>query len=201
LVPEALATLVAAGIPSATAAVAITASTTHCDAAGMNLASANQISTAASDPHVPGPPGSRPIPKNVAVTVAHTGARALDTALFGNSVSVFIGCVGEPLATGVFRDVRHGRRDHVLSAGPLAQIDQLATFAAEREVLRRVHHRLLANKTLQLDLRFGLAFRHYSSIVDGIPVAKVTSTWEKASNQGGRSPHASSIAFRSLRRL
>ena len=167
----------------------------------MNLASANQISTAASDPHVPGPPGRRPIPKNVAVSVAQTGARQLETAFLGNSVSVFIGCVGKPLTTRVFRDVRHGRRDDVLSAGPLAKIDHLAAFAAKREVLRRARDRLLANGTLQLDLRFGLAFRHYPSIVDGIPVAELNPLGKKPLTKPVDHLTRGSTAFRSLRRL
>ena len=50
-----------------------------------------------------------------------------------------------------------------MPAGPFAQINQPATFAAEREVLGRFRSRFLADRTFRVDL--GLA-RH-ESIVDG----------------------------------
>jgi hypothetical protein len=43
----------------------------------------------------------------------------------------------------------------VLTAGPFTQINQPATFAAEREILSRALHRLFAGGALHLD--FSLA--------------------------------------------
>jgi hypothetical protein len=59
--------------------------------------------------------------------------------------------------------VLYRRGDHVLARGPFSEIDQPATFAAEREVLRTDHDGLLANGTLQLNVAFPCHF----SIVDG----------------------------------
>ena len=51
-----------------------------------------------------------------------------------------------------------------MSAGPLSQIKQPTALAAEREVLRRLGNRLLADRTFQLELRFA----GHKSIVDAI---------------------------------
>lgn len=127
------------------------------------------MSTAAADPHVPGPGLNRPAPKKVAMTVAQSGAAASERlgdvsmiSLLG--ISVFITAVTGTLYFAVV-GVLDWRRDDVLSAGPFAQIIQPATFAAEREVLAGLRHRLLADRAFQLDRGF---VRH-RLIVDGKP--------------------------------
>ena len=88
------------------------------------------MSTAAAEPHVPGPGRSLPTPKNVAIVDAHAGAG--DFAAEGSEfTSVFVGIIRVD-AVGY---VLYRRRDHIFSAGPFAQIKQAAPFAAEREVL------------------------------------------------------------------
>jgi hypothetical protein len=135
-------------------------------AVGIHLASPNQISAAAADPQVPGPGFIFPAPKKVATNVAHSGAgaTACPSAIPAISFLVVI------IFTGVAKvlhfsvvGILHGRRDDVLSASPFAEINQPATFAAEREVFGSLRNRFLADRTFQLDL--GLT-RH-DSIVDG----------------------------------
>src|SRR5206468_217176 len=62
-----------------------------------------------------------------------------------------------PLFEVVVR-VAQGRRDHVLSAGPLPQIDGAAALAAEREFRIRTGHRILTDRTTQLDRWLGHTF-------------------------------------------
>ena len=148
------------------------ASAPGCQAGGIHLASTNQASAAPADPHVPGPGINRPAPKKVATTVAQRGAvasaRRSDISVGSLAViSFFISGVAKILYFCVV-GILHWRRDNVLSAGPLAQINQPATFAAEREVFSSLRHRLSANRTLQLDL----GFARHKSIVDGKPWRK-----------------------------
>jgi hypothetical protein len=125
------------------------------------------MSTAAADPQVPGPGLNRPAPKKVAMTVAQGGAAASER-LGGVSmisllaISVFISAVTGTLYFAVVR-ILHWRRDDVLSAGPFAQINQSASFAAEREVLNGLLHGLPADRTFQLDR----GFARHRLIVDG----------------------------------
>jgi hypothetical protein len=84
-------------------------------------------------------------------------------------VSVFIRDVWKILHFLVV-GVLHLRRNNVLAAGPFSQINSPATFAAEREVLDRLGHDLLADRTLQ----FVLWLDGHKSIVDGIHGLRAT---------------------------
>src|ERR1700689_4481577 len=76
--PEERATRVAAGIPiSVTSAAATTVDQFRLGAGIARVANAHRI-TVASDVQVPGPGLSRPTPKNVATSVAQSGARGRD---------------------------------------------------------------------------------------------------------------------------
>src|SRR5215472_3439843 len=93
----------------------------------------------ASDPQVPGPGLSRPVPKNVAITRAQVGAGTrvalLPVARSGvTGLTLFVIGVSRfgswiKVLVGVFE----WGRDHILAARPLSQIDSAATFTAERE--------------------------------------------------------------------
>jgi hypothetical protein len=74
LSPAARATRVAAGIPIHIVTPASKAAAIACQLGGIQRVSPHQISTVASDAHVPGPGRSHPIPKNVATNVAQRGA-------------------------------------------------------------------------------------------------------------------------------
>src|ERR1035437_8222020 len=81
--PEERATRVAAGIPMrVTAAAAMMVAQTRSATGIRKLANAHRI-TVANDPQVPGPGLRRPAPKNVAVSVAHSGARGRDAPATG----------------------------------------------------------------------------------------------------------------------
>src|SRR5438105_4957791 len=54
------------------------------------------------------------------------------------------------LAIGV-ASIAQRRRDHIRATGPLSQIDDPATLAAERELRVRTLHRLLADGTTKSD--------------------------------------------------
>ena len=153
-------------MPIATATAANPARTPGCHGTGIHLANVNQMSTAAADPQVPGPGRNRPAPKKVAITVAQSGAAASVSegisviSFFG--ISVFISRVTGTLDFAVV-GVLHWRRNDVLSAGPLAQINQSASFAAEREILAGLCHGLFADRAFQLDR----GFARHRLIVDG----------------------------------
>jgi len=151
-------------MPIATATAVNPARTPGCQFAGIHLANVHQMSTAAADPHVPGPGRSRPAPKKVATRVAQSGAGGSARRSHISVGSLFIASVANILDFRVV-GVLHWRGDDILSASPFAQINQPAAVTTEREVLAGLRHGLLADRTLQLDL--GLA-RH-SSIVDGKP--------------------------------
>jgi hypothetical protein len=78
LVADARATRVAAGIPISVTSTARTIATGVRSEVGSSCATAAQSTTVAADPHVPGPGRSRPIPKKVATSVAHSAARGRD---------------------------------------------------------------------------------------------------------------------------
>jgi len=153
-------------MPIATATAANPARTPGCHGTGIHLANVNQMSTAAADPQVPGPGRNRPAPKKEAMTVAQSGAAASVCpgisviSFFG--ISVFISRVTGTLDFAVV-GVLHWRRNDVLSAGPLAQINQSASFAAEREILTGFCHGLFADRAFQLDR----GFARHRLIVDG----------------------------------
>ena len=58
--------------------------------------------TVTADPHVPGPGRIRPMPSNVAMAVAHNGAREL----FIRSAGVLAGCGADGLPAGVASNYR-----------------------------------------------------------------------------------------------
>src|SRR5436305_8333236 len=109
-----------------------------------------QRRTVAAEAQVPGPGRIRPIPKNVATSVAHSGAggdtaggtpalrsRVLLTLFFG---IIFI----------FFRVayVEQRRRDYISATGPLTEVDQAATFATEREFRIVAGYQLFAGGTV-----------------------------------------------------
>ena len=74
LLPNPRATLVAAGMPISVTASATAISTGTRDEGGRKRASTAHSTTVIADAQVPGPGRSRPIPKKVATSLAHTGA-------------------------------------------------------------------------------------------------------------------------------
>src|SRR5579872_1273524 len=62
-----------------------------------------------------------------------------------------------------FFSVGYGRRDHIAAAGPLAQIDEAAAIAAEREVGVGAFDRFLADGAAEFD---GVLTRHTARIVE-----------------------------------
>lgn len=127
----------------------------------MNCEKASQINAAATDAQVPGPGRSLPIPKKVPVKVAQSGARV---SVGNGEVSVFILIARKICFIHLIGNVVPRRRDHVLIAGPLAQVDHPATLAAKREVSAIAYHWLFADGALDLNLWFA---RH-SLILDRI---------------------------------
>jgi len=127
----------------------------------MNCETASQINAAATDAQVPGPGRNLPIPKKVPVRVAQSGARV---SVGSGKVSVFILIARKICLIHLIGNVVPRRRNHVLIAGPLAQIDHPATLAAKREVSAIANHRLFADGALDLNLWFA---RH-SLILDRI---------------------------------
>jgi len=102
-VPEPRATRVAAGIPtSVTTAAKAMATGVRQDAASA-WASAAHNNTVAADAQLPGPGRSPPIPKNVAISVAHGGVRR-DAPATSALASVDAG------SEGSFTDLRPERR-------------------------------------------------------------------------------------------
>ena len=115
---------------------------------------AHQSSTAARDPHVPGPGRSRPAPKKVATSVAHLGAvvvvEATSVGLFDMAVRI----------AGIVRlRIVQRSRDHISAARPFTEIDRAATFAAEWEFLIAGDYQLLAGGTPQAAT--ALLLHHY----------------------------------------
>ncbi len=112
----------------------------------------SQISTAANDPQVPGPGRNRPNAEECRNQRRPQGRGAvcrlvpkMRPAQSSSSVT------GEVLQLGFVGNIRYRRGNHILPTGPFAQVDKPAAFAAKREVLARAGHRLLANRTFQLD--------------------------------------------------
>src|SRR5271165_50945 len=120
---------VAAGIPIAVTTTISTSITGTRAAAGSCDANAHQSSTAASEPHVPGPGRNRPAPKKVATNVAQAGA-VLDVA--AASVGFFDMIVGVAGIVGL--RIVERTRNHITAARPLAEVNQAAALAAEREL-------------------------------------------------------------------
>src|SRR5882757_8669813 len=105
--------------------------------------------TVAAEPHEPGAGLRYPVPKKVAVSRAHSGAR-LD--------SRFVIWARIPYGFFVVVD---GRGDHIPAASPLAQVDQAAAFAAEREVrICGGHFLFLACRAFQSGAGFGHSRLH-----------------------------------------
>src|SRR5579864_2970852 len=92
--------------------------------AGRKRESTAQSSTVASDPQVPGPGRRRPAPKNVATSVAQSGADCLPGARSaaarpGIAASLVIGILWRGVGQELVLRVADGRRNHILPAGPL----------------------------------------------------------------------------------
>src|SRR5581483_10256456 len=198
LVAEAFATRVAAGMPSAIATAAKVASVAGRASTGTQRLTPNHIKVAESEPQVPGPGCKRPIPKKVAVSAAHRGADVAGVSAGNCAVSVFISLAGKILQLGFVRDVRHRRGDDILSAGPLAKINEPATLAAKREVLSRALDWLFAYGATRIEL----AFTRHGSILDGVgrcctqePVInKCVEFWKSMSVSAIMTSHKAAVA-------
>src|SRR5208337_5174764 len=147
LIPDARATLVAAGMPMATTKAARRMLAPACQPTAIQRVSSHQRRTVAADPQLPGPGWSRPVPKKVATSVAQSGAGETP-ALRSWASSVFIGIAAFLRHIG---DVAYWRRDYIGSAGPLAQVNQAAAITAEREILVFRLHLLFAGRALKRD--------------------------------------------------
>ena len=152
--PDACATRAAAGMPTAIAIPMRAARTGVWNGGGRARPAANQISAEASDPQVPGPGRSRPIPKKVAAKLAHTGALAAPVLLRLVTASVFVMGGRELRKFTLVGNVRDRGGHHVLPAGPLSEINQPATLTAERELLPRARDLPLASGTFQFEFGF-----------------------------------------------
>ncbi len=121
-----------------------------CHAGAIQRARSHHRRTVAAEPQVPGPGRKRPMPKNVATSVAQRsagrdagGTPALRRAL-GVAARHRLGwrqrrrlAVRHPVLTIFIAfdlAVLHRRRDHIRAAGPFPQINQAAAIAAEREL-------------------------------------------------------------------
>src|SRR5208337_1895705 len=135
---------VAAGIPIAVTATISARITGTRASAGSCDASAHHSSVAASEPHVPGPGRNRPAPKKVATRVAQAGA-VLDVAAASVGLFDIIVQVAGIVGLGIVQ----WAGDHVTTTRPLAEIDQAAPLAAERELGIGGENELLANWTSQ----------------------------------------------------
>src|SRR5207302_1706501 len=115
-----------------------------------------QSATVASEPHVPGPGFRRPAPKKVAIRLAHAGAAPVVASWAGGAaeVSLIVRPLRLRLRSELVFGVFYRRGNHVLSAGPFAQIDGAASLTAEREVRVGTLDRLLANRAAQFDGAF-----------------------------------------------
>src|SRR6185437_4996322 len=89
-----------------------------------------QMTAVAAAAQVPGPPGSRPMPRNVPVSHAHVVLEP-----FSIVVIVMLGppvFLAQPLQ---HFGIENRRGDSIFAAGPFAQINYPAAVAAKREVL------------------------------------------------------------------
>src|ERR1035437_1905024 len=136
--PDSRATMVAAGMPSRRGRTipASSSRTRICGAGWMPQATPAQMSTAATEPQVPGPGLPRPAPKKVATVQAQRVLPAAGREL-GASVVMGISVAATAQASQVFEDfgVQDRRADLVDAHGPLAKVDLAAAVRAEREVL------------------------------------------------------------------
>jgi len=110
----------------------------------------------AAEAQVPGPGRIRPIPKNVATSVAHSGAggdRAGGTLALPSRVSLalFFGVIFIFFRVA---DVEQGRRDYISAAGPLTEVDQATALTAERELRVLARYQLFAGWAVQSNRAF-----------------------------------------------
>src|ERR1035437_5771299 len=140
--PDSRATMVAAGMPSRRVR-AIPASSSRsriCGAGWMPQPTPAQMSTAATEPQVPGPGLPRPAPKKVATVQAQRvlwAAGGEVAALGVGSVVIRVSVAATAQASQVFEDfgVQAARAALVDAHGPLAKVDLAAAVTAEGEVL------------------------------------------------------------------
>ena len=125
--PEERATRVAAGIPMRVTAVAAMMVAQARFATGIREIVNAHARTVANDPHVPGPGLRRPVPKNVATSVAQSGAAGRDApATAGGTPALRSFVTGEGVG---FTACLH-RRDYLV--GLLRRRLQLATKSRTR---------------------------------------------------------------------
>ena len=144
---------VALGIPTATARPARRHAIMDCHCGSSQRVRSHQSSTVADEAQVPGPGRIRPIPKNVATSVAHrgAGARAGGTALRSKVLlALFFGIIF------AFRIayIQQRRRDYIRATGPLTQVDQSATLATERELRILARYQLFTGGAVQSNRAF-----------------------------------------------
>src|ERR1035437_5866712 len=101
------------------------------------MAKADQMSTAATEPQVPGPGLPKPEPKKVAMIHAHHFVAFLFwTGGVEGSVVIAVLAVAAGQVAQIFKDlgVEDGRTDPVDTGGPLSEIDLAAAVAAEGKI-------------------------------------------------------------------
>src|SRR5271169_116741 len=127
--PQRRASRVAAGIPMAVTTTISRTATGMRASAGMCDARSHHSRTVASDPQEPGADRRRPAPKKVATRLAHLGA-----GFDGLAASLWLceGLIGVVGIVGLWVAQRRG--DDVRTTRPLAEVDQTASVAAEREL-------------------------------------------------------------------
>jgi hypothetical protein len=163
LIPERRAATVAAGIPTAIDNAASAAKMIDCQSGLIHCPRMYQVTTAAADPQVPGPGRSRPRPKNVAISTDKENELELPCARTTCCVPESVFILGVPRTRTVcdmrgignlVGDVVHRRRNYILAAGPLPQVDHPAALAAERKVFRFRGDRTFTDGALKFDRPF-----------------------------------------------
>jgi hypothetical protein len=135
--------------------------------------------TVAAEAQVPGPGRMRPKPKKVATREAQRGVELRLTVLptngrpAGSAVSftalsslLFVHIFGRTDAE-LFLGIRNRRRNYVLAACPLAEINGAAVIAAEREVGVAAFHSFLADRAAEFQSSLA---RHGSELTDSVKV-------------------------------
>src|SRR5215831_11552408 len=129
-----------------------------------NMAERKAVATPASDPRVPGALPMLPIPNTVAIAKASRGFSADVSNVRAGLGFVVIGFVEIEqncfaLAFRRFFFVKNRIGDHVLFAGPVAQILYPATLAAKRKILVdfRIGHRFANRASMFHGKRFLLS--------------------------------------------
>lgn len=172
--PLSRATRVAAGIPNTIARQANITAIGTCSPTPAACEMSHHNSTVAADAQLPGPGRIRPQPKNVAMSQeslpvrpcpagAEGSALVLSVGIISVSAGVVLIILAEALILGAcprigleshFFGIGNRTGNHIPVAGPLAQIYQTTTLAAEGELGIGAQHQLLTGGATQAEDSF-----------------------------------------------